>query len=93
MVNSVRYKASTKARGGGVVTPQGTRPDGTRNAKVLFVQIYSRDAVNAADPLGVDDALEAEMVALAEREIARQIQTGEVGIFEIAGRLSKGKAL
>lgn len=77
LIRSIKYE-------GGFVKATGQRRDGhkwsprvqNRNHAILAIQVATR----GVDPLGVTPKIEAEIVRIAEAEVARQLASGEGGL-------------
>jgi hypothetical protein len=76
LIRSVRYNKKA-----GLVLPAGTRADGKRNMAILAMNIATRPDLEAADPFGVSEEMNDSANAAAEKEIARQLESGECSLL------------
>lgn len=77
LLKSVKYRKDISQ-----ILPTGTRADGKRNVGIAFMQLAERPELAASDPFGVTDDEEATFNENAEKEIARQLESGEAGLVD-----------
>lgn len=82
LINSIKFMPRGKTSG--IIFATGTRDNGKSNAKILGIQLARGTprgiAMRAADPLGVDAAMRAAVLAEANAEIRKQIAAKETRI-------------
>ena len=86
LINSIGYRRRRDGRAGGTVFATGKRKgrNNKRNAEIAAIQVAKNEGI---DPFGEDKTVTDDMQKAADKEMAKQLSSGRMGLVHELRRI------